>query len=386
MYRWFRVSAALSLSLLCGCSIFDTAGGSSDAGDAAAALPGIPQDPVRFELRYPVQSVMGELQMVTVEGENTLSDLARAYGLGYDEVVAANPGVNPWVPGIGTRVLLPTQYVLPPVRDGIVLNIAAKRLYYFTEEDGQEIVYTFPMGIGRVGWETPVGSTTVVAKAKDPSWYVPWSVQQEHKAMGDPLPAVVPPGPDNPLGAHVLKLDMPGYLIHGTNQPYGVGMRVSHGCVRLYPENIEFLFGKVGVGTQVTIVNEPFLLGERDGELFFEAHQPLEDDPVDADARLTRTVDRFAAAYGIRLPERATEHVTSISATGHGVPVRVYTYDTAEYLTRATLVANTVTADPEAPTLEEVRDMIDSVMTADDEDAGAEARTANRGELAGGVE
>ena len=204
--------------------------------------------------------------------------------------------------------------------------------------------------------------------------------------MGDPLPAVVPPGPDNPLGAHVLKLDMPGYLIHGTNQPYGVGMRVSHGCVRLYPEDIEFLYGEVGLGAAVTIVNEPFLLGERDGELYFEAHSPLEDDAVEADARLEETYARFTAAYQISLPRRAEEHIATVSSIGHGVPVRVYTYDANEHLARATLVENVVTVDPSAPTLEEVRDMIDEVMTAEDDEAESAPAAADSSELAGGIE
>jgi len=340
------------------------------AADTSAPVVVAPQQPNRFELAYPDQSVVGDPQVVEVEGDNTLSDLARAYGLGYDEIIAANPGVDPWLPGVGTRVLLPTQYVLPSVREGVVLNIASKRLFYFPPADGAEaaVVYTFPVGIGRVGWETPVGTSVVTAKAKDPSWYVPWSVQQEHAEMGDPLPAVVPPGPDNPLGAYVLKLDMPGYLIHGTNQPYGVGMRVSHGCVRLYPENIEFLFPEVPVGTPVTIINEPFMLGERDGELFFEAHAPLEDDAVDPAVRLAEAVDAFVDRYRVRLPDRAENHIEAITTHGHGVPVRVYEYDAAEYLARALPVFNTVETDPDAPTLEEVRDMIDEVMAAGEDE------------------
>ena len=366
-----------------GCASYDPGAVVTDAEVAkpAEALPVAPQHPNRFELAYADQSVIGEAQIVSVEGDNTLSDLARAYGLGYDEIIAANPGVDPWLPGVGTRVLLPTQYVLPPVREGVVLNIAAKRLFYFPPESEGEgpVVYTFPVGIGRVGWETPIGSTTVIAKAKDPSWYVPWSVQQEHKAMGDPLPAVVPPGPDNPLGAYVLKLDMPGYLIHGTNQPYGVGMRVSHGCVRLYPENIEFLFPQVAIGAAVTIVNEPYLLGERDGDLFFEAHAPLEDDTVDADVRLATAIDAFADAFRVQLPGRATEQIEAIRSYGHGIPVRVYAYDEAEYLSRATVVDNIVTVDPDAPTLDEVRDMIDEVMAAEedsDPDVGGDVKGA----------
>lgn len=341
------------------------------AGGLAVPAMTDPQHPNRFELAYAAQSVVGEPQVVAIEGDNTLSDLARAYGLGYDEIVAANPGVDPWLPGVGTRVLLPTQYVLPAVREGVVLNIASKRLFYFPPVTGGElpVVYTFPVGIGRVGWETPVGTTVVTAKAKDPSWYVPWSVQQEHAEMGDPLPAVVPPGPDNPLGAHVLKLDMPGYLIHGTNQPYGVGMRVSHGCVRLYPENIEFLFPEVPVGTTVTILNEPFLLGERDGQLFFEAHAPLEDDAVDPARRLADVLDTFADRYRVRLPDRAERHIEAIMTHGHGVPVRVYEYDEAEYLARARPVVNTVQTDPDAPTLEEVRGMIDEAMASGEDES-----------------
>ena len=210
--------------------------------------------------------------------------MAQRYALGYQELLDANPGVDPWLPGENTPVLLPTQFVLPDVaREGIVLNMASKRLFYFPQVAAGEpaLVKTFPIGIGRVGWETPLGATTVVAKARDPHWYVPWSVRQEHAELGDPLPSVVPPGPDNPLGDRVLKLDMPGYLIHGTNQPYGVGMRVSHGCVRLYPENIEYLYELVDLGESVTIINEPFLFGQREGTLYFESHAPLEDDAVD---------------------------------------------------------------------------------------------------------
>ncbi len=337
--------------------------------------PALPQSPNRFELAYAGQSVVGEPQLVRIEGDNTLSDIAREYGLGYDEIIAANPGVNPWLPGEGTPVLLPTQYVLPPgSREGIILNIASKRLFWFprTASDEPAVVYTFPIGIGRVGWETPVGSTTVIAKAKDPSWYVPLSVREEHAAMGDPLPSVVPPGPDNPLGAYVLKLDMPGYLIHGTNQPYGVGMRVSHGCVRLYPENIELLFPEIALGTDVRIVNAPYLLGERDGELFFEAHAPLEDDAVPPDTHIDAALESFADAYRVRLPLGAEQHIRAVASDGHGVAVRVYDYDAAEYLARAVPVRNTVEPDPDAPTLDEVREMIDEVMAAETESSGSD--------------
>jgi len=234
----------VTLLTLGGCATLDDLWSSMGKSGAADAVPlenrpvQEPLDGNSFTLDAAGQSVIGEPQVVFATEADTLSDLARTYGLGYDEIIVANPGVDPWLPGAGTPVVLPTQYVLPDVEyRGVVLNIATKRLFYFpTPAEGElQQVMTYPIGIGRVGWETPLGETTVVSKAKDPSWWVPASVRREHAEMGDPLPSVVPPGPDNPLGHRVLKLDMPGYLIHGTNTPYGVGMRVSHGCVRLYP-------------------------------------------------------------------------------------------------------------------------------------------------------
>ena len=316
-----------------------------------------------FLLESPEQSVVGTPQIVYTSDENTLSDLAREYGLGYDEIVAANPGVDPWLPGDRTPVLLPTQYVIPDVpRQGVVLNIASKRLFYFppAQEGQQQVVMTYPIGIGRVGWETPLGETEVISKATDPHWYVPASVRQEHAENGNPLPSVVPPGPDNPLGSHVLKLDMPGYLIHGTNQPYGVGMRVSHGCVRLYPENIELLYSLVEIGEPVLIINEPYLLGRQNGEVYFEAHEPLEDDSVQPDERLG--VLFTDTALGAKLSGQDADHVRAIASNADGVATLVTWHDADEVFGRASLVRNTVEPDPGAPTLTEVREMIDEVM------------------------
>ena len=286
-----RLLLLLPLLVFSGCATLDDFFGKGrDPGTVALEDRPVeePIEPNSFVLTAADQTVVGEPQVVFARAEDTLSDLAREYGLGYDEILAANPGTDPWLPGEGTPIFLPTQHVLPNVpRNGVVLNIATKRLFYFPSvQDGEpQQVLTYPIGIGRVGWETPLGATTVVSKARDPHWYVPRSVRLEHKEMGNPLPSVVPPGPDNPLGTRVLKLDMPGYLIHGTNQPYGVGMRVSHGCVRLYPENIEFLYALVDVGETVTIINDPYQMGRRDGVLYFEAHPPLEDDTVPAEAR-----------------------------------------------------------------------------------------------------
>ncbi|MDJ0905508.1 MAG: L,D-transpeptidase family protein [Woeseiaceae bacterium] len=340
------------------------------------------EDPLpgnHFVLESPDQSVVGEPQVVFTRETDTLSDLARAYGLGYDELVAANPDVNPWLPGANTPVLLPTQFVIPDVpREGIVLNIASKRLFYFppVAEGRPVLVKTFPIGIGRVGWETPLGATSVVAKARDPHWYVPLSVRQEHAELGDPLPSVVPPGPDNPLGHRVLKLDMPGYLIHGTNQPYGVGMRVSHGCVRLYPENIEYLYELVEIGEGVTIINEPFLFGQRDGVLHFEGHAPLEDDTVDPQDRLDLLLEHWNGQLPRGFSDREIARVKAAAGAAAGVPLRIEARRADDPLARARVVHNVVEVDTEAPTLAEVREMIDEAVREAEEDAAAVPPTA----------
>jgi L,D-transpeptidase ErfK/SrfK len=324
-----------------------------------------------FVLESPDQSVVGEPQIVFTNETDTFSDLAREYGLGYDELIAANPGVDPWLPGKNTPILLPTQYVLPETpRKGVILNIASKRLFYYPPvEEGQRVaVMTYPIGIGRVGWETPLGDTTVIAKTTNPSWYVPWSVQQEHKEKGDPLPPVVPPGPDNPLGAYVLKLQMPGYLIHGTNQPYGVGMRVSHGCIRLYPENIELLYSMVEIGESVTIVNEPFLVGRLNGELYLESHSPLEDDTITPDDRLKTVFDNARNSSGAFNDHAEMGYARAIASDARGVPVRVLLGDADEVYGRARPVRNTVEIDPDAPTLAEIREIIDAPVEPADSD------------------
>jgi L,D-transpeptidase ErfK/SrfK len=324
-----------------------------------------------FVLDSDEQTVVGAPQVVYTTSNDTLSDLARTYGLGYDELIAANPDVDPWLPGENTPVLLPTQFILPDVpREGVVLNMASKRLFYFPQvPDGQPaIVKTFPIGIGRVGWETPLGATTVIAKAKDPHWYVPLSVRQEHAELGNPLPSVVPPGPENPLGHRVLKLDMPGYLIHGTNQPFGVGMRVSHGCVRLYPENIEYLYELVEIGESVMIINEPFLMANVDGDIYFESHTPLADDTIDPDERLDALLEQWNAAMEFGFSPSEMARAREIAATSNGMPSRIASPSDDEVLARVRVVRNTVEVDPEAPTLAEVSDMIDEAVREAEEE------------------
>jgi L,D-transpeptidase ErfK/SrfK len=226
--------------------------------------------------------LVGRVQVTIARHEDTLPDLARRFNIGYEEIVRANPGVDPWLPGEGTRVTLPTRFVLPDApREGLVINLAAMRLFYYPPHKDKAApleVVTHPIGIGKVGWSTPEGRTKIVSKVKDPSWTPPASVRKEHAENGDPLPAKVPPGPDNPLGRHMMRLGWPSYLMHGTNKPYGVGMRVSHGCIRLYPEDISQVFDDIPVGTTVTVVNQPYLLGWQGDVLYVQAYGPLDDD------------------------------------------------------------------------------------------------------------
>jgi len=235
----------------------------------------------RFEFDPAVDEVIGQIQVTRVQGEDTLSDIARRFNLGYEEIVRANPGVDPWLPGEGREIVLPTQFVLPDApREGVVINLAQLRVFYFpkAKKDEPRTVITHPIGIGKVGWATPMGTTKVTAKAKDPAWFPPASVRKEHAAAGDPLPRRVPPGPDNPLGTRKLTLGWPSYLMHGTNKPYGVGMRTSHGCIRFYPEDIEQIYDLIPVGTKVTVVNQPFVFGWHDDALYVQAFPILEDD------------------------------------------------------------------------------------------------------------
>ncbi len=256
--------------------------------------------------------------------EETLLDVARDYGIGYEEVVRANPRVDPWIPGEGTRVLLPTRYILPAgIREGIVINLPEYRLYFFSGngEDGAPQVVTHPISIGRMDWNTPLGRHRIVTKVRDPAWYPPESIRKEHAERGDILPKVVPAGPDNPLGAYAMRLDVPGYLIHGTNKPAGVGMRVTHGCIRMFPEDIERLFPMVDVGTPVQIISEPIKVGWAADSLYAEVHPPLEEHSA-TQLRLnyTNMLREAAAERGMRVDWARAE---AIFAEARGVPEEV---------------------------------------------------------------
>jgi len=225
--------------------------------------------------------VVGQVEYTHASREETLLDIARRYDIGQDEILLANPNVDRWLPEDGDRVVIPNRYILPRAeREGIVINLPEMRMYYYPKAARGErrLVITHPLGVGRMDWVTPLGKSRIVAKNKDPSWRPTESVKAEHAREGDILPDVVPPGPDNPLGRYAMRLGFPGYLIHSTNKPYGVGMRVSHGCIRMLPEDMERLFDLVPVGTEVQIVNQPIKVGWLAGALFIEVHPPMDED------------------------------------------------------------------------------------------------------------
>jgi len=226
--------------------------------------------------------LVGSLREVVAQQDESLSDIARRFDLGHNEIDHANPNVDHWLPKAGTEVLLPTRHILPAApRRGLVLNLPEMRVYYYPESSSIEEMpklITYPVSIGRMDWKTPMGYTRIVKKVKDPAWHPPASIKKEAIEKGEPLPDVVPAGPDNPLGRHALRLSMSGYLMHGTNKPYGVGMRVSHGCMRFYPEDIAELFDLVDVNTKVNIVNQPVKAGWFMGMLYLEVHPPLDED------------------------------------------------------------------------------------------------------------
>lgn len=358
-----RTSAALAvlaaMLTAAGCSRPERA----PPAPAAAVAPAEPKPlpTTRFEIDGSGGNVIGQLQVIRSRQKDTFIDIAQAYHLGYDELVEANPKIDPWLPGDGTEILLPTRFVLPEAaRKGLVLNIAAKRLFYYpvARPGERPLVYTYPISIGREGWATPLGVTKVIEKIRDPVWHVPVSVRKEHAADGDPLPAMVPPGPDNPLGKLAMRLAISGdYLIHGTNKPAGIGMRMSHGCIRMNPDDIEWLFDQVQVGIQVRLVNQPVLIGIVDDDVLLESHPPLEEDRKSRADWLKRQI----AATTRKLPGATPvdpARVARISGEKRGTPFSILSGgpDIEATLRAAPRVANIVSyewfsqdAAPEQP-------------------------------------
>lgn len=251
-------------------------------------------------------SLIGQLRTTHADPEETLLDIARRYEVGQEEILLVNPDVDRWLPQAGAQVLLPTSYILPDApRQGLVLNLPEMRLYYYGERDaqGRPLVITHPVSVGRMDWNTPLGRTRIARKTRDPVWRPPLSIRQEALADGRQLPELVPAGPDNPLGGYALYLGVPGYLIHSTNKPYGVGMRVTHGCIRMYPEAIEALYPLVPVGTPVHIVNQPIKLGWHAGTLYAEVHPRLEEEGAEPPPLLRELLERIYA-FSDGLPVR----------------------------------------------------------------------------------
>jgi L,D-transpeptidase ErfK/SrfK len=279
-----------------------------------------------YELPADGSPVVGADSSVTSAYEDTLTDIGHRFSLGYYEIIRANPHVDVWLPGAGKQIVLPGRRILPPgAREGIVVNLPEHRLYYYPKPHGREqpVVITYPVSIGKMDWRTPLGATAVIAKIRNPAWYPPESIRKEHAENGDPLPKVVGPGPDNPLGDFALRLAAGHgeYMIHGTNNPTAVGMSVTHGCIRMYPEDVAALFAVVPVGTSVRLINEPVKVAWVGGELLLEAHPPVDEEgqTVEPDlqvlsAKLNSALGDSTAAINWDLARATLQAATGIPA------------------------------------------------------------------------
>ncbi len=258
--------------------------------------------------------------------EDTLLDVARRNDLGQNEILLLNPEVDRWLPGTSAKIRITNSRILPDTpREGITLNLPEFRLYYYSNQgtDRPQTVTTYPISIGRQDWDTPLGRTTVSSKKENPTWTPPKSIKEEHAAKGDILPDVVPAGPDNPLGLYAMRLGIPGYLIHGTNKPYGVGMRVSHGCVRMYPEDIEQLFPEVKVGLPVYIVNQPVKIGWLDDTLYIEVHPQMEGHELSYEHSLEEALNLIKKAYSTQLSAIDADALRQALEQENGVPTAI---------------------------------------------------------------
>jgi L,D-transpeptidase ErfK/SrfK len=281
-----------------------------------------------YSLPEQAPPVFGVIERIHAVFADTLPDLARHFSLGYEEIVRANPGVDPWLPGAGVEVTIPGRRILPPgPREGIVINLPEHRLYYFPKRKKNEpaLVVTFPVSIGKMDWHTPLGETRIIGKQKLPSWRPPESVRKEHAERGEPLPLVVPAGPDNPLGEYAMRLDVkPGsYLIHGTNNPVAVGMAVTHGCIRMYPEDIRALYSQVPVGTKVWLINEPVKVAYVDGQLLLEVHPPVDAQGQTMEPNLELLAQHLDQALGATTAAIHWDYAIETLQAARGIPTIV---------------------------------------------------------------
>lgn len=292
---------------------------------AAAASIDLPTTaaPVIPRLEPRTDDLVGAPSIYVARADDSLTEIAYRLGVGYVELAAANPGVDPWLPGEGTEIMLPTRHLLPGgTRAGVVINLSEMRLYYFPPEGEPQ---TFPIGIGSEGRDTPMGITKVVRKRERPTWYPPASVRAEKPW----LPDKVPPGEENPMGEYALYLGWPQYAVHGTNKPYGVGRRVSAGCIRMYPGDIERLYPQIKSGTPVTVVDEPIKLGWSDGALYLEIHpthsqaDELEDTGHMTPVRIEGLIERVIEAAGPAAGRLDWAVVEVAARERSGLPVRI---------------------------------------------------------------
>jgi L,D-transpeptidase ErfK/SrfK len=265
--------------------------------------------------------VIGQVAVIRLEKGDTLPDIARHFSLGINEISLANPGVDVWVPEAGQRIVLPFRFILPDTpRKGIVINLATMRLFYFKGDKKSLAVSTYPVGIGTVEKPTPMGQAYVERKTVQPTWHVPASIAEAHRKKGDILPPTVPPGPENPLGEYALYLSKSDYLIHGTNKPSSIGLKATNGCIRLYPEDIKKLYEKTPVNTPVSIVNQPYLVGQLNGVVYLEVHASAEDTNMNELKKI------FAILKNIEKKTKRTidwDRVDKTLAEARGVPVPI---------------------------------------------------------------
>ena len=306
------------------------------ATTAAAALtlpaPDRPEDSIIGDPPY-------KAKYVTARYEDTLIDIAVAHHLGQNEIVLANPTVDRWLPGKGTPVRIPTSFILPNApRTGIVVNLPEMRVYYYP--DASEVI-TYAVGVGRANnWKTPLGRTRIASKMEHPSWTPPPSIIAEHLAEGVPIEPYYPPGPDNPLGEFAFRLGIPGYLMHSTNKINGIGMRVSHGCIRMYPADIDKFFPMVKTGTPVNIVNQSIKVGWYHDTLYIEVYPEMEETPATFQQRIHKALDLIEQANGGQMPIIKGSILKMALSETSGLPIAIYerpTSNTAQADQKASL-------------------------------------------------
>lgn len=292
-------------------------------------LPGLAKAET-FPLPTNGDTVIGQVREIASVYEDTFTQLARRYNFGYSELRQANPNVDPWLPGTGTTIRLPSFYVLPDApQEGIVINLAEFRLYYYppAKEDGTREVQTYPLGIGRDAFPTPELVAEIKARIPNPAWYPPESIIAEHAAKGEVLPRTVPPGPDNPLGDYAIQLTVPGYFIHGTNRAAGIGLRVSHGCIRMYPEDIENLFNQVSIGVPVRVVHQPVKVGILNGEVFAEVHPSTQDEEDSIPWLVTSQLQKLVGEQSLTIDWAL---IDKFAARRDGIPAEIAEFDRKE--------------------------------------------------------